>query len=146
MPHFTLPKGSNCAEGMKKGRYMGSAPDPPQSSQSGFLKAESKSSSPSQEPHQCLNLDVTPQKCDKCQKNVTFPASNENFHEMASAEELMGRNIPFSYPKKEARGTRDLLQDKRWRGHVTPNMQKWKSRNIAPIPANQHHLIQPKWQ
>lgn len=79
------------------------------------MNAESKSSSLPQEPHQYLNLDVTPQKCDK----DNFPASNENFHEMASAEELMGGNIPFSYPKEEAWGTRDLLQGKRWGGHVT---------------------------
>lgn len=61
------------------------------------MKAESKSSSAPQEPHQYLNLDVTPQKCGK----DTFPASNENFHEMASTEELVGRNIPFSYPRKK---------------------------------------------
>lgn len=57
---------------------------------------------------------MTPQKCDK----DVFPASNENFHEMASGKELMGRNIPFYYPKEEAWGTRDFLQGKRWRGHV----------------------------
>lgn len=89
-----------------------SAPDTPQSSQIGFMKAEIKSSSPPQEPHQYL--DVKHKKV-----TDTFPASNENFHEMPSAEELMGRNIPFSYPKEEAWGTRDLLQGKRWRGHVT---------------------------
>lgn len=101
---MTLPKGCNCAQGVKTGRYQWVRPtlEVP----IWFYESRKKEllsilgTTPVPKP----GWNTTEIRCDK----DSFPASNENFHEMASAEELMGRNILFSYAKEEAWGTTEL--------------------------------------
>lgn len=58
-----------------------------------------------------------------------------------------GKEYSVFLPQGRSLGNkRPLARQKMERSSHTPNIQKWKSRNITPITANQHHLIQLKWQ
>lgn len=143
LPHFMLPKGCNCAEGMKTGRYQWVSTRFTSEVPIWFYESREQKllsiSGTTSVPKPRWNTTKMWQRDFSCLKGklpwigICWRAHGKEYSVFLPQGRSLGNNRPFARQKMQ-------------RSCHTPNMQKWKRRNITLITANQHHLIQLKQQ